>query len=89
MIVYFSLNGLRLDDLQITSTLERQKKKFHKELHKLDHEYHLMNEHGTSHFEDFFLFLGVFIIYTVTLCNFNKVSVNVGSKKNSIFIRES
>ena len=52
----------------------------------------LMNENGTSHFEDFpvfFLFICSFIIYTFILFNFNKVSVNASFKKNSVFIRES
>ena len=52
----------------------------------------LMNENETSHFDDFpgfFLFFGTFITYTFILFNFNKVSVNADSKKNSIFIRES
>ena len=52
----------------------------------------LMNENGTSHFEDFpfcFLFICSFIIYTFILFDFNKVSVNAGFKKNSVFIRES
>ena len=41
-----------------------------------------MNENRT-------FFITIFIIYTVILCNFNKVSVNAASKKNSIFIGES
>ena len=52
----------------------------------------LMNENGTSHFQDFpvfFLFIDTFIIDTFILFNFSMVSANVSSKKNSIFIRES